>query len=453
MNMLPFVRFAPSPTGYLHVGNVRTALVNWLFARAAGGRFMLRLDDTDTERSRPEYEAGIGEDLRWLGLAWDEFGKQSERFSAYEAAKRKLMAEGRLYACYETQEELDIRRKLQAGRGLPPVYDRASLKFTAEQKARYELEGRKPHYRFLLEDKSIEWHDLIRGDVKFRAGHMSDPVLVRADGVPLYTLASVVDDAEIGITHIIRGEDHVSNTAVQAQIFEALGFTPPRFGHLALLKTKEGELSKRVGGNDIRSLRAAGFEPMAVNSLLAKIGTSDAIEPFADMDALIAGFNITHFGRATANYDMHDLERLNEKLLSVLPYEKAQPRLAALGLSHIERSFWDLLHGNLKKLEDIKDWWDIVHKGAKPVAGKMDDTFLTLAAEVLPREPWESGVWNQWIEAVKAKTGRKGKELFHPLRLAITGREDGPELKALMPLIGYDGLKDRLAAAANAARA
>ncbi len=444
--MTLFVRFAPSPTGYLHVGNVRTALVNWLFVRKAGGRFMLRLDDTDTERSRVEFAAAIEEDLRWLGVSWDEFAKQSDRFDSYEAAKAELVAAGRLYPCYETQEELDIRRKLQAGRGLPPIYDRAALKVTDADIARFEKEGRKPHYRFLLEDKPITWHDLVRGEVKFQGAHVSDPVLIREDGVPLYTLASVVDDGEMGITHIIRGEDHVSNTAVQVQIFEALGYDVPVFGHLALLKTKDGELSKRVGGNDIRSLRDEGFEPMAVNSLLAKMGTSDAIEPFADMKALVESFDIAKFGRATAIYDVHDLERLNEKLLAHMPYEAVKPRLEALEFAQVDEAFWNFVRGNLKKLRDIGDWWAIVHGHVKPPAAT-DREFLDKAAQLLPPEPWSTDTWGQWTNAIKQATGRKGKDLFHPLRLAITGREDGPELKALLGLLGYTNVLTRLKAA------
>jgi len=437
-----FVRFAPSPTGYLHVGNVRTALVNWLFAHKSGGRFLLRLDDTDTERSRPEYAAAIEEDLRWLGLVWDDFRKQSDRFGAYEAAKGKLTASGRLYACYETQEELDIRRKMQASRGLPPIYDRASLKLTDAEKAKYAAEGRKAHYRFLLEDKPIEWHDLVRSEVKFKGSHVSDPVLVRADGVPLYTLASVVDDGDIGITHVIRGEDHVSNTAVQVQIFEALGFKPPAFGHLALLKTKEGELSKRVGGNDIRSLREAGFEPMAINSLLAKIGTSDPVEPFVDLDALLVSFNISRFGRAQAHYDMTELMRLNEKLLAHMPYPAAAPRLTALGL-RADETFWKAVHGNLKTLAEAKDWWDVLH-GEINTPDIVDQEYINAASYLLPPEPWDENSWGVWTRAITLKTGRKGKELFMPLRQALTGLDHGPEMKALLPLIGHNKALQRL---------
>ncbi|HEU5048014.1 MAG TPA: glutamate--tRNA ligase [Rickettsiales bacterium] len=435
--MTVFVRFAPSPTGYLHAGNIRTALVNYLFARAAGGRFMLRLDDTDTERSKAEYEAAIEEDLRWLGMQWDDFKKQSDRFTSYEQAKQKLIASGRLYPCYETAAELDMQRKLQAGRGQPPIYNRAALQLTPEQKAKYEAEGHKPHYRFLLEDKPIVWNDLVRGEVRFQGAHVSDPVLIREDGVPLYTLASVVDDGEMGITHILRGEDHVSNTAVQFQIFEALGFTPPQFGHLALLKTKEGELSKRVGGNDIRGLREAGIEPMTINSLLAKLGTSDPVEPFTDMKELIESFDIKKFGRAAANYDPQELERLNEKLLHKLPFSSVKERL-----SFADEPFWLSIRANLKTLAEAKSWWDIIHGEVN--APVVDASYLQDALALLPPEPWDETAWGTWTKAISAKTGRKGKELFLPLRLALTGVEHGPEMKQLLPLIGYNKVAQRL---------
>jgi glutamyl-tRNA synthetase len=436
------VRIAPSPTGYLHVGNVRTGLVNWLFAKKHKGEFFLRLDDTDQDRSRPEFAAAIEEDLGWLGLKWDGFFKQSDRYAEYEAAKQKLLANGRLYPCYETAEELEIKRKMMASRGLPPVYDRSALKLTEEQRREYEAQGRKPHYRFLLEDKDIIWSDLIRGDVKFQGAHVSDPVLVREDGVPLYTLASVVDDIEYQITHIIRGEDHVSNTAVQIQIFEALGGAPPSFGHLALLKTKEGELSKRKGGGDIRGLRDEGFEPMTINSYLGKIGTSDAIEPFASLDALVASFDMKKFGRAPANYDPAEVDRLNEKLLTHMPFDQAKSCLASLGLNQVNEAFWNSVHGNIKKMSDVSDWWKLIHE---PVKGIIDDAdFIATAAALLPPEPWNENSWNEWTNAVKEKTGKKGKDLFMPLRKALTGMEHGPEMKVLFMLLGRNKVLERL---------
>ncbi len=433
------VRFAPSPTGYLHVGNVRTALVNFLFTRKAGGRFLLRIDDTDTGRSRPEYVHALEEDMRWLGLIWDDYKKQSDRFDAYEMARQKLMAAGRLYPCYETPEELEMRRKMQAGRGLPPIYDRAALQLSQIQKEKYAKEGRKPHYRFLLEDKPIVWYDLIRGEVRFEGAHVSDPVLVREDGVPLYTLASVVDDTEMGITHIIRGEDHVSNTAVQMQIFTALGAVAPQFGHLALLKSSEGELSKRVGGNDIRSLRDAGIEPMAINNLLAKLGTSDPVEAFPDMQSLIEAFDIKKFGRATANYDVHELERLNGKLLHKLPFTAVKERLP-----FADEHFWLSVRANIKTLAEVKTWSDIVHGETGKYGNAEHTEYLAKALSLLPSGNWDETSWGIWTQSVSADTGRKGKELFLPLRLALTGLEHGPEMKFLLPLIGREKTLQRL---------
>lgn len=435
------VRFAPSPTGYLHPGNVRTALLNWLYAKKAGGQFVLRIDDTDSERSKAEFEQAIYEDMQWLGLTWDESFKQSSRLAEYEAAKEKLIAEGRLYACYETADELEIRRKMQIGRGLPPIYDRAALKLTDAEKQKFETQGRKPHWRFLLNDEDIVWDDLIRGQVSMKASHMSDPVLVRADGVPLYTIASVVDDGQLGTTHILRGEDHVSNTAVQMQIFAALGYTAPVFGHMALLKTKEGELSKRVGGNDIRALRERGVMAMAVNSLLGKIGTSDAVEPFASMEALTESFDITKLGRAPANYDVAELERLNERLLHITEYADVKDKLP----NGADEAFWLSVRANLKSLDDAQTWWDILNASVPTVVDDDDKEFIQNAAAALPAEPWDDTTWSAWTKALSASTGRKGKALFLPLRMALTGMEHGPEMGKLLPLLGHEKARTRLA--------
>lgn len=435
----PKVRFAPSPTGYLHVGNVRTALVNWLFARKSGGHFCLRIDDTDTERSKPEYTAAIEEDLSWLGLDWDSEECQSARFGAYAQAAEKLRASGRLYACYETPEELDVQRKMLASRGLPPIYNRAALKLTEEQKKKYESENRKPHYRFLLNDEEIAWGDLIRGHAHFRATHMSDPVLLREDGVPVYTLASVVDDGEMNITHVIRGEDHVSNTAVQIQIYQALGFSVPEFAHMALLKTKDGELSKRLGGNDIRALREAGILPMAINSLLARIGTSDAVEAFSELQKLTDSFDFKKFGRAPANYDVAELEKLNEKLLHQLPFEAVKEKIP-----FADEAFWLAVRGNIKTLAEAKTWWDILHGDIEADLNHDDRAFLRSIIDKLPPEPWNETTYDQWLSAVKPATERKGKELFMPLRKALTGQEQGPELKKLLPLLGRQCVEKRL---------
>lgn len=402
---------------------------------------MLRFDDTDQERSKKEYEDAAREDLRWLGLQWDVECKQSDRFAQYDEAKKKLLAAGRLYPCYETSEELDVQRKMQASRGLPPIYNRAALKLTDEQKQKFENEGRKPHYRFLLEDKPIVWNDLIRGESKFQATHMSDPVLIRADGVPLYTLASVIDDGEMNVTHVIRGEDHVTNTAVQIQIFEAMGFALPQFGHLALLKTKEGELSKRVGGNDIRALREAGILPMTICSLLAKMGTSDAVEAFPDMPALAASFDFKKFGRAPANYDVAELEKLNEKLLHQLPFEAVKNQIA-----FADESFWLSIRVNLKNISEAKQWWDILHGDVAGNLNPDEKTFLQSTIAHLPPAPWDETTYDAWLASVKPTTERKGKELFMPIRKALTGLEHGPELKKLLPLLGREKALQRLGA-------
>lgn len=434
---MTLVRFAPSPTGYLHVGNVRTALVNFLFVKKNGGQFMLRIDDTDTERSKKEYEDAIKEDLAWLGITWDSLVKQSDRFDRYTLATEALKKSGRLYACYETAEELDVQRKMLASRGLPPIYKRA----TEEQNQKYVAEGRKPHWRFLLNDEIIEWDDLIRGHAQFKATHMSDPVLVREDGVPLYTLASVVDDGELAATHVIRGEDHVSNTAVQVQIYKALGYNVPTFAHMALLKTKDGELSKRLGGNDIRSMREQGILPMAINSLLGRMGTSDAVEAFSDMKPLIDGFDFKKFGRAPANYDASELEKLNEKLLHQLPFAAVKEKLP-----FADEGFWLSVRANVKNLAEAKQWWDILHGDVTSGLSSEEKQFLQSTVALLPAAPWDEATYDAWLSAVKPTTPRKGKELFMPIRKALTGLDHGPELKKLLPLLGAEKTKQRLAA-------
>ncbi len=436
------VRFAPSPTGWLHVGNVRTALVNYLFARAQGGEFMLRVDDTDVARSEAQYEAGLKEDLQWLGLEWDLLEKQSDRFDRYELAKQKLIADGRLYPCYETAEEIDVKRKMLISRGLPPIYDRAGLTETEEKRKEYEAQGRKPHWRFKLDHAPIVWEDMIRGRVEFDGSKLSDPVMFREDGVVLFTFATSVDDGELGITHILRGEDHVSNTAMQVQIMEAMGHPVPVMGHTALLKMKEGKISKRVGGGDIRSLREGGVFPIVLASYLAKIGTSDAIELAASMQELAASFDTSKFGRAMANYDPNELERLNQKLLHQLPFNEVQPLLAARGMEQIDESFWEEIKPNLTTIDDVRDWWEVLFTPITPIID--DKEFSLQAAGLLPSGDWNEGSWELLVNAVKEKTGRKGKELFMPLRLALTGREHGPEMKTVFALLGRDRAEKRL---------
>lgn len=437
------VRFAPSPTGLLHVGNARVALINWLFAKAHGGYFLLRYDDTDLARSTKEFEDGIGRDLAWLGLEWDKKAWQSKRLDQYAAAADKLRADGRLYACWETPDELDYKRKRQLARGLPPVYDRAGLRVGAAESAQFRAEGRTPHWRFKLDHKDVRWDDLVRGDSHVNCASLSDPVLIRADGTFLYTLPSVVDDIEFGISHIIRGEDHVTNSAPQIQLFKALGAEPPTFVHLPLLTDISGAgLSKRLGSLSLADLRDQGLEPMAVNSLLAKLGTSDAIELRTGLDQLVDEFDIGHFSRATPKFDPAELSHLNARLLHVLPYDQVAPRLAALGLDGAGPAFWDAVKANLGTIADAAQWWPVVTGPITPVVE--DAQFLALAAASLPPGDWDQTTWGAWTAAVKQATGRKGRDLFHPLRLALTGRENGPELKLLLPLIGRDKALARL---------
>jgi glutamyl-tRNA synthetase len=433
------VRFAPSPTGYLHVGNARVALVNWLLAKGRNGGFMLRLDDTDAGRSREEYAAAIKEDLLWLGLGWDRLAAQSARLAEYAAAAERLRNAGRLYACYETSEELELKRRLQLARQQPPVYDRAGLALGADERAKFEAEGRKPHWRFRLAPGAAAWDDIVRGAVSIDTSSVSDPVLVRADGVPLYTFSSVVDDVDFAITHVIRGEDHVTNTAVQLQVFAALGAKPPRFAHLALLTGGEGEgLSKREGSLSLRQLRASGIEPMAINSLLARLGTADPIEPQTELAALVAGFDLARFGRAPARFDMTELAHLNARILHATPFAAVAGRLPA----GATEDFWLAARENLHTLADAAQWWAVVQG---PVTPAIDDSdFAGRAAACLPAEPFDGGTWGRWTEALKADTGRKGKALYLPLRRALTGRDDGPSMHNLLPLIGPEKARARL---------
>jgi glutamyl-tRNA synthetase len=441
------VRFAPSPTGMMHVGNARTALITWLFARRQGGHYLLRIDDTDQERSKQEYEDAIEDGLRWLGLTWDHKDNQKFRSAIYDEKIEALKKAGRIYACYETPEELSLKRKTQLSIGKPPIYDRASLSLTAEQKAKYESEGRKPHWRFLLQPKPIEWDDLIRGPVKFDGADLSDPVVIREDGSPLYHLCSVIDDVDFGITHIVRGEDHVSNTATHVQMFEALGAKPPEFAHLPLISDSEGgKLSKRLGSISLRDLREdVGLEPMAVASLMARLGTSDPIEPYTTLEPLIESFDFSKFSRGTPKFDSDELLRLNAKILHEMPFAAVKDKLAALGLSEIDEAFWLTVRPNLEKLGDIREWWQVA-KG--PVSSVIEDpAFIAEAATLLPPAPWDKGTWTVWTNAVKDKTGRKGKQLYMPLRQALTGMDHGPELGDLLVLIGPEKTRERLKAA------
>ncbi len=433
------VRFAPAPSGRLHVGNIRAAAINWLFARRQGGQFVLRIDDTDLERSTKAFEVGIETDLTWLGLTWDERHNQSARFPSYQNAADRLRAQGRLYAAYETQEELDRRRKVQLSRGLPPVYDRAALKLSREEVAVLEAEGRRPHWRFRLEGRRVHWTDLIRGETEVDAASLSDPVLIREDGAFLYTLPSVVDDIEMGITHVIRGEDHVTNTGVQIELMQALGARAPEFAHYSLLVGAEGEaLSKRLGSLSIAQLRDDGFEPLAVLSHIAGLGVAEAPTAAASLDALAEGFDMGRLGRAAARYDVADLARVNAAALHAMPYAEAQPRLTALG-ADLGEAFWLAARANLERFADVATYVRMVEGPVTPVIA--DPAFAAQAAALLP-DPLD---WSAWTGAVKAATGAKGRALFMPLRQALTGADHGPEMAALLPLIGRERALRRLA--------
>lgn len=441
----PSVRFAPSPTGYVHVGNIRTALLNWLFARKASGSFLLRIDDTDLERSRPEFETGIIEDMAWLGLDWDRFVRQSDRLPRYAEAIEALKASGHLYACYETPEELDLKRNLQRASGRPPVYDRAGLGLTEAEKASFEAEGRKPHWRFKLTPESVTWKDLFRGDVEISTETLSDPVLIRTDGSPLYTVSSIIDDIDFDINTVIRGEDHVSNTAVQVQVYRALGGgdAVPEFGHHSLLAGAEGEgLSKRFGSLSVRDLRNEGVEAMALLNFLARIGTPDPVESHLDMKAIVEGFDISRFGRATPKFDPKELEKLNGRILHQLEFPDVAQRLQDLGLEAATPEFWHVVRANIESLAEAADWWHIISASIRPDIS--DEKFLETAAGLLPTEPWSETLWKDWTDALKAETGRKGRDLFMPLRLALTGLDHGPEVRDLLPLIGYERAHNRL---------
>ncbi|MBB3809338.1 glutamate--tRNA ligase [Pseudochelatococcus contaminans] len=443
----PTVRFAPSPTGFLHIGNARPALLNWLFRLRHGGRFVLRLDDTDGLRSTEEYAQAVVEDLTWLGILPDAFFRQSDRFALYDQSVQRLIDEGRLYPCYESAEELERRRKLQMARGLPPTYDRAALKLSGSERAALEAEGRQPHWRFLLDHRVVVWNDLSRGEIAIDCTSLSDPILRREDGTYLYTLPSVIDDIDMGITHVIRGEDHITNTAVQIQIFEALGGHVPTFAHHNLLTTASGDgLSKRLGHLSLRQLRDAGMEPMAVASLATLVGSAEAVRPVESMEELAQIVDIARMSHAPAKFDEKELAQLNTRLLHELPYEAVRERLIALDADGGE-DFWLAVRGNIIRLADAHDWWDIVSRPLKPV---IDDPLVPhAAAGQLPDGPWTKDVWSPfawqvWTQALAADTGKKGRELFRPLRLALTGREHGPELANLLPLIGRDRARARL---------
>jgi glutamyl-tRNA synthetase len=450
--MAPRVRFAPSPTGRLHIGNIRTAALNWLYAKKHGGSFLLRLDDTDVVRSTDAFAQAIRDDLTWLGLTWDQEERQQDRTARYQEAAEELKARGILYPCFESEDELDRRRKRQLAMHRPPIYDRAALKLSKADIEAKLAAGDKPHWRFRLPNTAdgglapqttpITWNDLIRGEQSVDLGSLSDPVLIREDGTFLYTFTSVVDDIDFAITHIVRGEDHVTNTGVQMAIFRASGAEPPAFGHHSLLIGADGQaLSKRLGALSVQSFRDKGLDPMAVLCHAALIGTSDAIEPFKTTGELAAKLDLSHISTAPGRFDVHELEVLNGKLLHLLDYADVAERLRALGVGGGE-AFWLAVRGNLNVLGDAKLWWRIVNEAIAPVIE--DQAVAAAAIASLPAEPWDGETWGKWTAAIKAATGLKGKALFHPLRLALTAQESGPELKTLLPLIGRARALSRL---------
>ena len=440
--MKVITRFAPSPTGFLHVGNVRTALIAWMFARKHNGKFMLRIDDTDLLRSRQEYVDAIKEDLTWLGLHWDQEAVQSERLAKYEQIKSELIKTGALYPCYETAEELQVKKKLQLGQNKPPIYDRAALKLTPEQRQKMESDGLPTHYRLKLNEGKISWHDLIRGEISFDAKNISDPILIRADGTMTYSIASVVDDAEFGITHIIRGEDHITNSAMHIRLFEAMGSSIPEFAHLSLLKSQEGEISKRYGGFEIRALREAGFDRMAVLSLLAKMGTSDSIENTNSLQELVDNFSLAKLSKSTVTYDLDELIRLNAQLLHNKPYEEVEATLHAMGMVKADKIFWETVRANLSNINEVKTWYDICCAELIPITDDLE--FTTMAASLLPKGEFTNETWDQWITAVKAATDKSGKAIFMPIRKALTNLDHGPELRYVLKIMGYDRAFKRL---------
>lgn len=442
------VRFAPSPTGRLHVGNVRTALINWLFARKKGGEFILRIDDTDTERSTAAFEQGIRDDLTWLGLEWDSTFNQSGKFDAYAAAAERLREKGLLYACYETADELERKRKIALSRGRPPVYDRAALELTDAERTTFEAEGRQPHWRFKLSGERVEWDDLVRGTQGIETTSVSDPILIRGDGSYLYTLPSVVDDIDAGITHVVRGEDHVTNSGAQIEIFKALGSHAPAMAHTPLLVGADGQgLSKRLGSLSIAQLRQSDTEPMAIASLLAKIGTSDPVEVRESLDALADEFDFSKIARNSARFDEAELDQLNAAIVHEMPFAKAKSRLSEMDARAADETFWNVVRQNCTRVSDAQEWVEVAYGDVRPDVDSEDAEFIATAIDLAPAGDFSSDTWSEWTNALKAKTGRKGKGLFMPLRKAITGRAHGPSMAEMIALMGREKVLSRLGAA------
>jgi len=428
-------RFAPSPTGYLHIGNLRAALFNYAIARQNGGTFVLRIDDTDQERSKDEYIQGIKDDLTWLGLDWDRVEYQSKRMDKYLDAKQKLIDMGRLYECFETPVELDLKRKKQLNMGKPPVYDRAARALSEDEKNALRAE-RGSHWRFKLDLERIEWDDGIVGTISIDAASVSDPVLFKNDGQILYTLASVVDDTEMGMTTVVRGSDHITNTATQIQIMHALGGTVPSFAHHSLLTGPQGEaLSKRLGTFALRDLLAQGIAPQAILSLMARLGSSDPVELRANVQEIVDGFDISKFGSAPTKFDANDLDPLTARYLATLTVADVAGTLSGIP-EDTREAFWHAIKGNIASLDDVADWWAYFVNGAEAALIEDEDReFVIQAFDLLGDPPYADDTWSTWTAAVKDATGRKGKGLFMPLRKAVTGRVRGPEMAEVMSLL------------------
>jgi glutamyl-tRNA synthetase len=451
---LPKVRFAPSPTGFLHLGNIRTALLNWLFADRWGGEFLLRLDDTDRKRSEERFTQALFEDLMWMGLNWSSLERQSDRTSLYETYILALKQKGRLYPCYETPQELEIKRRLQLSRGRPPLYDRTALQLSSQERSRLEAQGRAPHWRFLLDPEEIMWEDLIRGPLKYNLQSLSDPIVIREDNTISFLLAGAIDDIDLGITHILRGEDHITNTAVQIQMMKTLsaGNNPLSLGHFSLITDAHGQgFSKRLGSLSLQELRAQGMLPLAISSFLMALGTSEAPSLVTHLKQLSSLFDLSHFGRATPKLDIDDLWRLHEKFLHHLSFEEAEKLCQEHDIQGLTPPFWEALRDSLRRLEDITEWQKICKGDLESLP--LSDTLTSLppsfwetAHALLPQEPWGEDTWKQWTQSLKEKTGLSGKALFHPLREKLTGRSTGPEMKKLLPLMMPEKVLQRLIA-------
>ena len=435
------LRFAPSPTGELHVGNARTALVNFLFAKSNNGILLLRIDDTDKERSEKKFEESIKNDLLWLGIKWDMMDRQSNRFENYTNAIKILEENGRAYRCYETPEELSLRRKSQLMSGRPPVYDRQALNLTEKDHLKFEKMGKKAHWRFKLIHEDVIWNDMIRGECNYNMSSLSDPVIMREDGKPIYTLASVIDDIDHKITHIIRGEDHVTNSAAQIQLFDALGAKPPKLGHLSLLSGSEGEgLSKRIGSLSLGSIKEKNIENISLVSMLSSIGTSQSITHFGNIDSIIEKFDINNFSRNTAKFDINELFQINQKVLQNYDFSEVERKLNIMD-DNVSEVFWDNVKGNLDTFPEIETWVKVVYGEIIPIIE--DERLMNFALNSLPKNIDEL-TWREWTKAITDASGIKGKELYLSLRKALTGLASGPELANLLPIIGKQKIISRL---------